>query len=87
MVGLGRRSDEVSFNLMELFHFNRNLTSSVFGSSDPERDIPILAEHVRLGQLDLNKLVTHRIGLADVPAAFDRMRAGHGARSLVDLTM
>ena len=32
VVGLGRRSDEVSFNLMELFHFNRVLTSSVFGS-------------------------------------------------------
>ncbi|MGZ4617493.1 MAG: Zn-dependent alcohol dehydrogenase [Frankiaceae bacterium] len=87
VIGLGRRSDEVSFNLMELFHFNRVLTSSVFGSSDPERDIPVLAEHVRLGHLDLNKLVTHRIGLADVPAAFDRMRAGHGARSLVDLTV
>ncbi|MGZ6840419.1 MAG: Zn-dependent alcohol dehydrogenase [Frankiaceae bacterium] len=86
VVGVGRRSEEVSFNLMELFHFSRTLTSSIFGSCDPERDIPILAEHVRLGHLDLNKLVTHRIGLADVPAAFERMQAGHGARSLVDLT-
>jgi S-(hydroxymethyl)glutathione dehydrogenase/alcohol dehydrogenase len=35
------------------------------------------------GRLSLNHLVTDRIGLADVPAAFDRMSRGEGARSVV----
>lgn len=83
IVGVGGRDEELVFNALELFHFSRKLTSSIYGASDPDRDIPQLAAEVRAGDLDLASLVTHRIGLADVSAAFDRMRAGHGARSLI----
>lgn len=85
LVGIGRKSDEVTFNALELFHFARHLTSSVYGSGDPDRDIPLLAEQVRLGRLDLTGLVTDRIGLDGVAEAFERMRAGQGARSLIEL--
>ena len=37
-----RAGDAVSFNAMEIYHFARSLTGSVFGSCDPERDIPML---------------------------------------------
>jgi S-(hydroxymethyl)glutathione dehydrogenase/alcohol dehydrogenase len=73
----------VVFNPLEIFHFARTLTSTVYGASDPDRDIPLLAEEVRSGGLDLETLVTHRISLDEVPAAFARMRAGQGARSLI----
>ena len=43
----------------------------------------MLAEHVRAGRLDLEALITDRITLDQVPAAFERMAAGHGGRSLV----
>jgi S-(hydroxymethyl)glutathione dehydrogenase/alcohol dehydrogenase len=85
IVGVGGRDQEVVFNSLELFHFSRNLTSSIYGASDPDHDIPKLAEEVRSGDLDLESLVTHRIGLTDVPEAFERMRSGHGARSLIVL--
>lgn len=85
IVGVGRRDQEVVFNPLELFHFARTLTSSIYGSSDPERDIPVLAEQVRSGELDLATLVTHRVTLEEVPAAFARMTAGQGARSLIEL--
>lgn len=85
IVGVGRKEDVVSFHAMELFHFARTLTSSVYGSGDPERDIPILAGHVRAGTLDLEALVTHRVTLEEIPAAFSRMEHGQGARSIVIL--
>lgn len=83
VVGVGPRTSEVTFNALELFHFNRRLTSSVFGAGDPARDVPLLAEQVLAGGLDLEPLITSRIALEEVPEAFARMRAGVGARSVV----
>lgn len=85
IVGVGSKEQQVVFNPLELFHFSRNLTSSIYGASDPDRDVPRLAAQLLAGELDLEPLVTHRIGLHDVPAAFERMQAGHGARSLIVL--
>lgn len=84
VVGVGRLSDEVAFNAMEIYHFARTLTSSVFGSCDPDRDIPVLAGHVLSGTLDLAGLISHRTDLHGVSDAFDRMKAGQGVRSLVE---
>lgn len=83
VVGIGRRDDTTTFNALELFHFARTLTGCVYGSADPARDVPLLLEEVRAGRLDLGALVSDRIGLGGVAQAFDRMRAGEGARSLV----
>jgi S-(hydroxymethyl)glutathione dehydrogenase / alcohol dehydrogenase len=69
---------------MELYHFNRRLTSSLYGSSDPDRDLPALADLIIEGQLDLAPLITARIGLDGLSDAFEQMRAGTGARSLID---
>ncbi len=53
VVGVGPRDQQVTFNPLELFHFSRTLTSSIYGNSDPERDIPALVDHLRAGRLDL----------------------------------
>lgn len=84
IVGVGRHDDQVSFTPMELFHFSRVLTSSIFGSCDPERDLPVLADWLRNGDLDLGRMISHRVGLSGVPEAFARMGAGVGARTLID---
>ncbi len=83
VVGLGPRDQQVTFNPLELFHFSRTLTSSIYGNSDPEKDLPRLCEHIRSGRLDLGALVTDRIGLDGVAEAFERMKRGEGGRSLV----
>ncbi|MFI9564890.1 Zn-dependent alcohol dehydrogenase [Streptomyces rishiriensis] len=83
VVGIGGKDQEVTFNALELFHWGRTLSGCVYGNSDPAKDLPVLAGHVRAGRLDLSALVTDRIGLADIPAAFDAMRAGKGGRALV----
>ncbi len=83
VIGIGAATDKVEFSALELFHFARTLRGCVYGNSDPTIDLPVLAGHVRAGRLDLGALVTDRITLDEVPAAFDRMAQGVGARSLV----
>jgi S-(hydroxymethyl)glutathione dehydrogenase/alcohol dehydrogenase len=83
ILGIGRRDDRAEFSAAELFHFARTLRSSVYGSSDPDADLPGLARAVLDGVFDPNLLVTHRVALGDVPEALDRMRRGEGARTIV----
>jgi S-(hydroxymethyl)glutathione dehydrogenase / alcohol dehydrogenase len=82
-VGMGAKSDTVNFNALEIAHFARTLTGCMYGASDPVRDVPLLLEHVRAGRLDLGALVSARIGLDGVAAAFADLEAGRGARSLI----
>jgi len=83
VVGIGGKDQQITFNALELFHWGRTLAGCVYGNCDPARDLPILAQHVRAGRLDLGALVTERIGLDGIPAAFDNMIAGKGGRALV----
>ncbi len=83
VVGVGSHEDKVSFNALELFHQARTLQGCVYGSSDPARDIPVLAGSVRSGDLRLAAMVTDEIPLEGVPAAFERMNQGRGGRSLI----
>lgn len=83
VVGIGSAQDKVEFSALELFHFARTLRGCVYGNGDARVDLPILAEHVRAGRLDLGALISNRIMLDDVPEALNRMARGAGARSLV----
>ncbi|MEU8891804.1 Zn-dependent alcohol dehydrogenase [Streptomyces sp. NPDC048442] len=83
VVGIGGKDQQVTFNALEIFHWGRTLTGCVYGNSDPARDLPVLAEHIRAGRLDLASMVTERITLDGIPAAFDNMLAGKGGRALV----
>ena len=83
VVGMGAKDDLLSLSALDIFSSARTLRSSVYGSSDPDVEVPRLAAAVVDGSLDLSPLVTHRITLAEAPAAFERMARGEGARSLV----
>ncbi|NSC20845.1 Zn-dependent alcohol dehydrogenase [Streptomyces albus subsp. chlorinus] len=83
VVGIGGKDERVSFSALEIFHFARELRGCVYGDSDPARDVPVLAGHVRAGRLQPGALVTERVSLDGVGAAFEAMRAGRGGRTLV----
>jgi S-(hydroxymethyl)glutathione dehydrogenase/alcohol dehydrogenase len=83
VVGIGGQDQQVSFSALELFYFGRTLSGCVYGNCDPAKDLPVLAEHIRAGRLDLSAMVTDRIALDGIPAAFDAMTAGRGGRALV----
>lgn len=83
VIGMGAKDDLLSLSALDIFSSARVLRSSVYGSADPDREIPQLARAVLDGALDLGPLITHRIGLTDAPEAFARMARGEGARSVV----
>ncbi|HEY7008107.1 MAG TPA: alcohol dehydrogenase catalytic domain-containing protein [Jatrophihabitantaceae bacterium] len=83
IVGVGPADAQVSFSPLELFHFDRVLTSSIFGSGDPARDVPVLAERILRGQLDITPLITDHIALDDVDAALNTLGTGASVRSVV----
>ncbi len=83
VVGIGGKDQQVTFNALEIFHWGRTLSGCVYGNSDPAVDLPVLAEHIRAGRFDLSALVTERISLDGIPAAFENMLAGKGGRALV----
>ncbi|GAA2526784.1 alcohol dehydrogenase catalytic domain-containing protein [Winogradskya humida] len=83
VVGMGRGDDMVQLSALEIFSSARTLRASVYGSSDPDLEVPQLAQDVLTGALKLDHLVTDRITLAEVPVAFERMTRGEGARSVV----
>jgi S-(hydroxymethyl)glutathione dehydrogenase / alcohol dehydrogenase len=83
IVGMGAKDDMVQLGALDIFHSAKVLRSSVYGGSDPDRDVPGLAAAVLDGALNLAPLITDRITLDDAPAAFDRMTRGEGGRSVV----
>ncbi|MFC4147141.1 zinc-binding dehydrogenase [Micromonospora mangrovi] len=83
VVGMGGKDDLVSLAALDIFHSARTLRSSVYGSADPDREVPELARSVDAGTLDLRPLVSGTLGLDEAPAAFDRLARGEGARWVV----
>ena len=67
--------DETDLAALELFYFARSVIGCVYGSTDPDVDIPRLIDAWRDGSIDLDALVTDRTDLTGVDAAFDRMEA------------
>jgi S-(hydroxymethyl)glutathione dehydrogenase/alcohol dehydrogenase len=83
IVGAGRFDDMVSFGAMQLMVDAKTVRGCVYGCTDPPRDFPEMVRLHREGHLDLDALVTRRIGLDDVDDAFRAMDAGEVARSVI----
>jgi S-(hydroxymethyl)glutathione dehydrogenase/alcohol dehydrogenase len=54
-----------------------------YGSSDVQRDVPKLIDLYQKGQLKLDELVSRTITLDQVNEAFDAMKTGEVARSVI----
>jgi S-(hydroxymethyl)glutathione dehydrogenase/alcohol dehydrogenase len=61
----------------------KTLKGSFLGSASILKDVPRLIDLYSAGELLLEELVSDRIALADLPAAFDRLRAGEAVRQVV----
>jgi alcohol dehydrogenase len=63
----------------------RTIKGSYLGSCDPARDIPRYVEWYRAGKLPVDRLLSERIRLDDINAAFDRLADGKTVRQIVQL--
>lgn len=66
-----------------ILFFERSLRSSIMGSSVPRRDIPRLVDLFMNGKLMLDELVSHRRPVEEINDAFDALRSGEAARTLI----
>ena len=63
----------------------RTLKGSYLGSCVPSRDIPRYIEWYRAGRLPVDRLLSERLRLEDINAAFDRLAAGESIRQVVEI--
>ncbi|GIG70057.1 zinc-binding dehydrogenase [Phytomonospora endophytica] len=82
-VGLPHPDARASISPLGLTAEARTIVGSYLGSAVPSRDIPRYVELWRSGRLPLDRLISGRIGLGELPAALDRLAAGEALRQLV----
>jgi alcohol dehydrogenase len=62
----------------------RRVLGSIYGSSKPERDFAHTLDLYRDGVLPLDRLVSHRLQLADAERGFELMHSGEALRVVLD---
>lgn len=82
-VGLPGPDARASISPLSLTAEARAVVGSYLGSAVPSRDIPRYVELWRAGRLPLERLVSARIGLDELPRALDRLAAGEELRQLI----
>jgi S-(hydroxymethyl)glutathione dehydrogenase/alcohol dehydrogenase len=74
--------DEMAFRWGALMQEKR-ITRSSYGGARPAEDFPAMAAAYLEGRLDLDSLITARIGLDDINAGFAALKRGEAIRSVV----
>lgn len=84
--GLSHPEQKFSIQHLNLVAEERTLRGSYLGSCVPSRDIPRYIEWYRAGRLPVDRLLSERIRLEDINAAFDRLAAGESIRQVIEIT-
>jgi S-(hydroxymethyl)glutathione dehydrogenase/alcohol dehydrogenase len=74
---------EVTMSLFELTLMQKELVGSIFGGSNPRRDIPRLLRLYKEGKLKLDELITTEYKLDEVNQGYEDMRNGKNLRGLI----
>jgi alcohol dehydrogenase len=85
LIGIPRADAVLPLPALTIPRMERRVLGSIYGSTRPDRDFPLTLDLYRRGRLPLDKLVTHRLPLADVGRAFELMRSGEAIRVVLDL--
>jgi S-(hydroxymethyl)glutathione dehydrogenase/alcohol dehydrogenase len=84
IVGITPSGVEVPIPALD-FLSDKTLRGCFYGSANVAAEMPVMVEMVADGRLPVADVISHRIGLEGIEQAFDRLRRGEGARSLVVL--
>jgi S-(hydroxymethyl)glutathione dehydrogenase/alcohol dehydrogenase len=74
---------DVTMSLFELTLMQKELVGSIFGGSNPRRDIPRLLRLYKEGKLKLDELITTEYKLDEVNQGYQDMRDGKNIRGLI----
>jgi Zn-dependent alcohol dehydrogenase len=86
LVTIPRADAEVSFPAQPFPYGERRVLGSIYGSSYPPRDFPLLLDLHRQGRLPLDRLISHRLPLERIGEAFDLLGEGGTRRVLLDVS-
>ena len=67
----------------QALHQNKNLLGIRAGGARPRKDFPMLANLYLKGRLKLDELISHTAGLDGLQAAFDSIKSGTEARTVL----
>lgn len=82
VIGVAGAGQEIStrpFNLV----VGRTWKGSAFGGVKGRSELPGYVDRYMSGEIELDSLVTHTMGLEDINRAFDLMRSGESIRSVI----
>jgi len=82
VVGIMPRGSTLTIDPWE-FMSEKTLKGTFLGSARIQEDVPRLIDLYHSGELELDRLVSRRLPLAELPDAFDRLRAGDVVRQVV----
>lgn len=83
VVGAGSADDTVTFSAQELFHDQKSITGSFYGSSDMRRQVPRMVALWRSGALRLDAFTDTVVPLDDLERAAAGQRAGRVLRTVI----
>jgi Zn-dependent alcohol dehydrogenase len=82
-VGLPHPDRMLTIPAVSLAAEERTLRGSYLGSSVPVRDVPRFIDHYLRGELPVEQLLTHRMGLDEINEGFDRLARGEAVRQVI----
>jgi S-(hydroxymethyl)mycothiol dehydrogenase len=83
LIGVPGPGPELTLPLQKFFDLGGHLCVSWYGDCLPTRDFPLLADWYRLGQLNLDKVVSRLVTLDQTEEAFAAMERGETLRSVI----
>jgi Zn-dependent alcohol dehydrogenase len=85
LIGIPREDAVLPLPALSIPRMERRVLGSIYGSSRPERDFPLILDLYRRGRLPLDKLVSHRLPLEQIDEAFALMHDGEARRAVIAL--
>ncbi|GFY52111.1 alcohol dehydrogenase class-3 [Trichonephila inaurata madagascariensis] len=83
IIGLAEIGETMKAGIWELI-YGRQLIGTYYGSYKARLDIPQLVEKVVNGQIQLDKLISHRLPLARIADGFNMLHTGESLRTIID---
>ena len=81
-VGVPDLTATVTYGFQSL-HQNKNLMGIRAGGARPRKDFPMLADLYMKGKLKLDEMISNTAGLDGIQGAFDAMKTGQEARTVL----
>lgn len=70
-------------SILELTLYEKKIKGSLFGSSNPSADIPIMLDLYRAGYLKLDEVITTEYSLDEINQGYEDMHAGKNIRGVI----